>query len=228
MYTQSFFHTPVPFCREKERGGCCDFSVNLTLPAWTSERLSNLPTVTNNSVTFPDDFQYNMCSSTSPLRRVCMCFTVATCIWWLSLFCAVTTARPESLVWRKGGVLSLGIRLSLRLMMVEDLGFSIITVLPPNLCWKILAGRSCGSEMSCPDVSLQLWRGCELSRVHRDSLASCALKRSNLAGTTVGGSWCCSVVHPTGTETKLWSSSYWLLKSIIKNLITSENSSVAG
>lgn len=72
MYTQSFFHTSLPFRREEKWGGCCGFAVSVTLPVWTSKRLSNLPKVTNNSLTFPDDFQYNMCSSTSLLWRVCI------------------------------------------------------------------------------------------------------------------------------------------------------------
>lgn len=64
MNTQSFLHSPVPFCTEGEWGGCCGFGVTVTLPVWTSKTLNILPKVTNNSLSFPDDFQYSMCSST--------------------------------------------------------------------------------------------------------------------------------------------------------------------
>lgn len=147
MYSQSFFHTPVPLCREEEWGGCA-FSVSVTLPVWTSKRLSNLPKVTNNSLACPDNFQY-MCWSTSPLWRVCI--SVPSCIWWLSLACTITSAQPGSLIWREVGVLFPGINLSANLIMVEGLGLPLFTFFfSPNLCWKILKGCSCGSEVYCP------------------------------------------------------------------------------
>lgn len=116
-------------------------------------------------------------------------------------------------------------------MMVEDLGFSIFIVLPPNMCWKILKGCSCGSEASCPvlmsgcsyDVavssaacivtpSLAVWSNCQILLVEQLEVPGAA-------------PWC---IQQGQKQNCVCSSSYWLLKSIIKNLITSENSSVTG
>lgn len=123
-------------------------------------------------------------------------------------------------------IVFLGINLSADLIMAGDLGLSLFTVPSPELCWKTLKGCSCSSEMYCPVLISPATMVCgyKLSCTHPDPLASCVVKHLGLVWRTVGGPRRRSTVHPT----KLQSSSYWLLKSITKSLITSENSSVTG
>lgn len=111
----------------------------VTLPVWTSKTLNILPKVTNNSLSFPDDFQYNMCSSTSPLWRVYIAVLLPLYDDF-PLFSLTITSVPEDLVCRKLGILFPGINLSTSLKMVEYLSLSVFTVLSPNLCWKNLEG----------------------------------------------------------------------------------------
>lgn len=152
MYAQSFFHTPIPFCGEEDWGSHHGFSVSLTLPVWTGERLSNLPKVTNNSLTFPNDFQY-MCSSTSLLWRVCV-----SVLLWLPVYDDFPFFVPLPVLSLKAqfeGKLVCcsyiyGNKSVCKLMIVEDVGLSIFIVFSPNSCWKMFKACSCGSKMYCP------------------------------------------------------------------------------
>lgn len=150
MYTPSFFHSPVPFRTEGERGGCCGFGVSVTLPVWTRKTLNILPKVTNNSLSFPDDFQYSVCSSTSPLWRLYIAVLLPICDNFP--FFPTITSVPKDLVWRKVGILFPRINLSASLKMVDYLGLSEFTVLSPNLCWKNLEGMFLGLWKVLPSV----------------------------------------------------------------------------
>lgn len=131
---------PCSLLHRGRMGGCWGFGVSVTLPVWTSKTLNILPKVTNNSLSFPDGFQYSRFSRTSPLWRV----YIAVLLLVYDDFLLFSPYNCQC-TWKPGlkesfGISFPGINLSASLKMVEYLSLSVFTVLSPNLCWKNLEG----------------------------------------------------------------------------------------